>query len=202
MVYRVTTEYFEEDPKLIEEFTLAARDVWADYVWRNRNYIVSSLSSLGDMDTALNWVIQNNEDVSALIAKYYGDDNGKKVMDLLSEMSTTTSSLMVYLKKPPANFRWETDEYLKSLLGKWQEKTDQLVLLLNVLNPLQWPRDTLQNIFNDLRRLWILQITSRQSSNWTEDLTALDRTFDLIRSFASVFTGGVVQQNPERFARV
>lgn len=202
MVYRVTTEYFQEDPSLILKFQNLSRDHWNDYIWRNRNYLVSSLANLPDFDTALDWAYKNDSAIASTVSKYYGDGNGQKFFETMSAFTGVMASMMVYLKKPPANFNFNTDPYFLDLKKKWLGFAVEIAVILSALNPQHWKQPVVEKIFTGFVDLWLAQIMSRSDKNWIEDIKSTDQIYTLSREFADIFADGVIQQNPEKFSVV
>lgn len=202
MVYKVTTEYFQEDPELVQKFRHLSRDHWTDHVWRHRAYLVSSLAELPDFDTALDWSYKNDNAIAATIAKYYGDNYAQKFVEIMSRWTGTMASMLTYLKKPPANFNANTDAYFLELKKRWEDEIMSIADLLSTMNPSYWNKTVMEKIFSSLVDLWMMQIANRISKNWTQDLEALDKSFALARDIADLFADGTIQQNLDKFSKV
>ena len=200
MVYRVTTEYFKEDPKLIDTFTDLSRDKWIDYCWRIRAYIVGALAKLPDVDYSLPWVIANGRDLSDIMKTYYGDEAGQKFLDLFNENTTNIVSLISYLTKPPANFNKNTDTYYISTVQRIKDKANDLAMFMSDLNITYWPRETIRRQLEILVGDILDQIMFRFEENFVPDLERLDKFNSDIRDMSELFSTGIIQQNPGRFS--
>jgi hypothetical protein len=201
MVYKVTTtQYFQEDPAKVGNFHARSRDLWNDYVWRNRSHLVAVMNGMPEMPVTREWVMANISDFFDTINDYYGTDSAQRWRTIMEAQTTEMIQLLDYIKKPPVNFNINTDMFVQDLVTKLKNSASELFDLMSTLNPGAWNMLNIKNQLMDLVETWFSQINMRLIKNWNEDLTATDRCFDTARQLAHVFASGIVQQSPDRFA--
>ena len=201
MVYKVTTtQYFQEDPAKIGNFHARVRDLWNDYVWRNRTHLVAMMNSMPEMSAAREWVVANTSDFYDVVNDYYGADSAQRWKSIMESQTADMIELLDYLKKPPTNFNINTDAFVQEVVGKLKSEMSELFDFMATLNPGAWNILNLKNQLTDIIEAWLSQANMRLIKNWNEDLAATDKVFDIARQIAHQFATGIVEQNPDRFA--
>src|SRR5262245_19635064 len=59
------------------------RKLWTDHVTWTRLFLVSAIAGLPDLDATTARLLQNQEDIGAAVATFYGADAGARLTDLL-----------------------------------------------------------------------------------------------------------------------
>ena len=67
------------------DFRQEMRKLWEDHVTWTRLYIVSAVAELPDLEATAGRLLQNQADIGAAIATFYGDDAGSALTDLLRQ---------------------------------------------------------------------------------------------------------------------
>src|SRR3989338_4380121 len=67
------------------DLRLAMRKLWEDHIQYTRNYIISALADLEDVDAIAGRLLKNQDDIGDAIKPYYGEDAGKKLESLLKD---------------------------------------------------------------------------------------------------------------------
>lgn len=200
MVYRVITEYFQEDPAKIGNFNAQCINLWNDYVWRNRSHIVSCLSDLPDLSANRDWVRVNVEDFVSVMNEYFGKDASDRFRTIMTDLTADMIQLLDYLKKPPVNFNLTSDKFVIDMSEKVKQGFSDLYDFLASTNPGVWNSQRLKTLIDQMAEFWVSQLQMRMVKNWNEDLNAVDKTFDMAREIAIIFADGIVKQFPEKFA--
>jgi hypothetical protein len=200
MVYRVITEYFQEDPAKIGNFNAQCINLWNDYVWRNRSHVVSCLADLPDLSANRDWVKGNVTDLSSVIEEYFGKDPGTRFREVMTDLVTDMIQISDYFKRPPNNFNISTDKFVVDMFAKLRKDYTDLFDLLSNLNPGVWNSQRLKTLVDQMAEYWISQFQMRMARAWNEDMNAVDKTFDMAREIANIFADGIVKQFPEKFA--
>jgi hypothetical protein len=201
MVYKVTTtQYFQEDLAKIGNFHAQMRDLWNDYIWRNRSHLVAAMNSTPEMMAAREWVTANITDYYNVIKDYYDADSAQRFRDILESQVTDLIQLLDYIKKPPVNFNINTDTFVQEIVARLNTNATEMFEFLATVNSGAWNTINLKNQLLDLVEAWLSQIKMRMIKNWNEDLAATDKSFDVARQIAHQFATGIVEQNPDRFA--
>ncbi len=201
MVYKVTTtQYFQEDPAKIGNFHARSRDLWNDYIWRNRSHLVASMNNMPEVPATREWVMANVTDYYTVINDYYGADAAQRWRSIMESQVTDLIQLLDYVKKPPVNFNINNDTFIQDILGQLRSNANEWFDFMATLNPGTWNTINLKNQLNDLIEAWFSQVNMRLIKNWNEDLAAADKSFDVARQISHDFATGIVEQNPDRFA--
>src|SRR5690242_5145546 len=58
------------------------RKLWSDHVWWTRDYLITSIADMPDVKAATDRLLQNQSDIGAAIASYYGKEAGDKLTGL------------------------------------------------------------------------------------------------------------------------
>jgi hypothetical protein len=201
MVYKVTTtQYFQEDPAKIGNFHARARDLWNDYIWRNRSHLVAMMNSMPELPAAREWVMANTTDFFDVINDYYGTDAAQRWRSIMETQTADMIQFLDYVKKPPVNFNINTDTFVQEIIDKLKTDAAELFDFMASLNPGAWNVVNLKSQLVDIVETWLSQTKMRLIKNWNEDFAATDKAFDVARQIAHQFATGIVEQNPDRFS--
>ena len=90
---------------------------------------------------------------------------------------------------------------LEAANQKWHDNASDIAAFLNELNPKYWPKQCLDDTWDQHLSLTMDQITGRLQKNWKDDITAFDKDFAHILEFAECFAEGIIKQFSSRFYR-
>lgn len=168
----------------------AMRKLWEDHIGWTRNYIISELASLGDVEEVTKRLLQNQMDIGNAIKPYYGDAASTKLASLLKDHIIDASQVV---KAAKANNKDALDAANK----KWYQNADDIAAFLSSANR-NW-----SNILKDMLHKhldYVMgQVTSRLNKKWQDDIAFVDKNHDLMLMFADVLTEGIRQQFPDKF---
>src|SRR5580765_8416659 len=70
------------------------RKLWTDHVTWTRLFLVSAIADLPDLQATTNRLLQNQDDIGAAIATFYGADAGAQLSSLLREHILIAAALV------------------------------------------------------------------------------------------------------------
>jgi hypothetical protein len=111
------------------------RKLWEDHVTWTRQFIVSAIAGLPDVDAAAGRLLQNQADIGDAVAAYYGDDAGAQLTELLRGHILVAADLIAAAKSGDV-------AALQQQEGAWDANAVQIAEFLAAANP-AWPADTL-----------------------------------------------------------
>ncbi len=184
----------------VERLRDTNRDLWNDYVWRTRNFLLAKNSSSTELAMAETWVVQNIDDITNQFFIYYGPDASNMLRSSLLAWHTALVGVMDYLRTVPTNFDPSADRWLGEKLLTWRDRTQALTTAFTSMNPVRWNNIDVGNILDNIREFWYNQLLARRSEEWVRDLSYLDRSFDEAVKLAALITEGILEQQSSRFS--
>lgn len=184
-------------------FRMDARTAWGKWVWSLLNYSISLNGNLPGTDQVKARLNKNAAALGDYIIPYYGLTAGHLLASALMAIGDVG---VEYVEAYKAN------KDTKVIEAKWPSLIDNVVKIMNELNPGNWPVLTLTDIFVNLVRAWTEQLSARAKKDIVGDEIAIDYINKLIisglpdhgkhgfSSLADIFSSGIVAQFPQLFA--
>lgn len=167
------------------------RCLWADHVNWTRQYIISVVSDLPDVNAAAGRLLKNQEHIGAAIIPYYGEAAGARLTELLKQHIMIAVDLLAAAKGgDDARFQEED--------RKWSNNAGDIASLLSGANP-HWPKNDVFDLLATHLKLTKDEAVARLTGKWDDDITAFDDIFTEIMTVADTLTAGIVAQFPDRF---
>jgi hypothetical protein len=173
------------------EFRQDMRKLWEDHITWTRLFIVSAVAGLPDVAPTAGRLLQNQADLGAAIAPYYGDDAGAALTGLLREHILVAADLLSAAKDgDPVAFAKER--------RRWYSNAREIADFLAAANP-AWSRHELRAMMRSHLDQTLDEATARLRGDWAADIAAYDRIHDHILVMADVLAEGIIEQFPGRF---
>ena len=167
------------------------RKLWADHVWWTREYLISAISDLPDLDVVTNRLLQNQSDLGAAIAPYYGQTAGDKLTSLLKEHILIAADVVAAAKAGD-------DKKLKTADARWHLNADEIATFLSSANP-NWPQAQMQKMMYEHLNLTTAEAVARLKKDWPTDVATFEKVFAEIMMMADDLTAGIAKQFPNKF---
>jgi len=152
-------------------------------IWSHA-YIVAVLGSNADAPVALERLVQGQEHLNLLLAPLYGHEAGLKTTSLTKEYVQGLEHVMQAAKaQDSTKFQQATKQ--------WHATLDELTTHLSSKNP-AWSREKLTDLFQELLRLYGVQIEARLRSNWKEDATSFEQALIQAHIIAQELARGII----------
>jgi hypothetical protein len=167
------------------------RKLWEDHITWTRLYIVSAVAGLPDVDATAGRLLQNQADIGAAVATFYGDDAGTALTDLLREHILVAADLVAAAKAgDQAAVTKQSD--------LWYANADKIAQFLAAANP-AWPVDSLSQMMRTHLDQTLAEATARLTGDWAADIAAYDEIHLHILAMADALADGIITQFPDRF---
>lgn len=184
-------------------FRMDSRSLWTRYSLGMINYSVSSFGNMASTPAVERNLNRNAADVGTFFVPYYGITAGTKIGSLLTVILKNGVKVVETIK----NNQTEIEVY-KNI---WSRQIDELADYLNQLNPGQYPRDLLAEMFTKLTNFWVEDFIARFTNDFAADSVALDNILKVsvtgipnhvnkgYSSIADILSRGVIAQFPFSF---
>jgi len=168
------------------------RKLWEDHITWTRLYIVSAVAGLPDLDATAGRLLQNQADIGAAVATFYGDDAGAALTDLLRQHILIAADLVAAAKAgDEAGVTTQSD--------LWYANAEEIAHFLADANP-AWPFAAVSQMMRTHLDQTLAEATARLTQDWDADIAAYDDIHLHILTMADALADGIVQQFPERFS--
>jgi hypothetical protein len=183
-------------------FRMDARSAWMKWAFSLINYSIALNAGLMNTDQVKGRVHKNAMALGDFIVPYYGLSAGNLLSTSLIALNDVGMHYILALKdKKP------TDDIAK----EWEPYVADIAKLLNELNPNNWPKTLVQDMFTNLVNGWKNELDARDKGDITADELAIEYLDKLIVSgvadhrkagFTSIsdnFSRGIIAQFPTMF---
>ena len=168
------------------------RKLWEDHITWTRLYIVSAVAELPDLDATAGRLLQNQADIGAAVATFYGDDAGAALTELLRQHILIAADLVAAAKAGD-------DAAVTTQSDLWYANADEIAHFLAAANP-AWPFETLSQMMRTHLDQTLAEATARLTADWDADIAAYDEIHLHILAMADALADGIVAQFPDRFS--
>lgn len=175
------------------DLRLAMRKLWEDHIEYTRNYIISALADLEDVNAVAGRLLRNQDDIGDAIKPYYGEEAGKKLSGFLRDHIMIATEVVKAAKT--AN-----NEDLDKASKKWYANGDDIAVFLSGANP-NWAKKDLTDMLYKHLELTIGEVVSRLKKDWAADIDSYDKGHVHMLMFADMLTDGMVKQFPDKFKK-
>jgi hypothetical protein len=175
------------------ELKMAMRKLWEEHIVYTRNYIISALAGLPDVDAVAQRLLRNQDDIGNAIKPYYGDAAGKKLTALLRDHILIATEVVKAAKagdKPQ----------LAKAQDKWTANGKDIAAFLSGANP-HWQRKALEEMLQVHLDLTSGEVVARLNQDWAADIKAYDEGHAHMLMFADMLADGIARQFPDKFRK-
>ncbi len=191
------TAQMKKGPAMLSQSAVALkmdmRKLWEDHITYTRNYIISALASLEDINIVAGRLLKNQDDIGDAIKPIYGDEAGEKLATLLRDHILIATEVVKAAKMG-------NNEELSKANQKWYANGDDIAVFLSGANP-NWPKSVLQDMLHKHLEYTTQEVVSRLKKDWASDIEAYDKGHVHMLMFADALTDGVVKQFPKKFKK-
>jgi hypothetical protein len=167
------------------------RKLWIDHVTWTRLFIVSAAAGLPDKDATTQRLLQNQADIGAAVASFYGQDAGTKLTSLLRSHILIAADLVGAAKAG-------STAAVDSLNKKWRANADDISAFLHTANPSHWPAATLRTAMYTHLDQTLAEATHRLKGDYAADVKDYDAIEKHIIVMADILSDGIAAQFPEK----
>jgi prophage DNA circulation protein len=167
------------------------RKLWSDHVWWTRDYLITAIADMPDVQAATTRLLKNQEDIGTAIVPYYGKEAGEKLTALLKEHILISADVVAAAKENNNVKLKEEDEKLHA-------NADDIALFLSTANQ-NWTQDTIKDMMYEHLKLTTEEAVARLKKDWSTDIESFEKVFDEIMEMSDALTMGIIKQFPEKF---
>ncbi len=169
------------------------RKLWEDHIVYTRNYIISDLANLDDVEPVADRLMKNQDNIGNAIMPFYGDKAGEKLASLLREHIQLAVDVLNAAK---ARDKAGAENSSK----KWYANADEIADFLSKANP-HWPKETIKDMLDKHLGYTIEEATARLKKDWVADIEAYDKNHTHMLMFSDLLVDGIVKQFPRKFKK-
>lgn len=175
------------------EMKMEMRKLWEDHITWTRNYVISSVDDLEDVNFTAERLLKNQEDIGDAIKPYYGNEAGDKLTGLLKEHIMIATEVV---KAAKAN----DEDAVQVAQNKWSDNANEIAKFLAEANP-NWLEDDVADMLNKHLELTTREAVARLEKDYEADVEAYDEIHIQILEMADALSEGIVKQFPEKFGK-
>jgi hypothetical protein len=168
------------------------RKLWSDHASYTRQYIVAAIAGLPDKDAITQRLMQNQNDIGAAVARYYGSESGGKLTGLLKAHILTAGELVAAAKSGNAA---KTD----SADTKWHANADEIAEFLHGANANGWATAKVRNAMYVHCAETRAMVEHRLKKDYAGEIQDADAISQQVLTMADMLTDGIVAQFPDKF---
>ncbi len=162
------------------------RELWQEHIFWTRNFIISTVSELDDLEFVTNRLLRNPTDFANILKLYYGNEKAKKFETLFREHLTIAGSLVNHAKAGDIEAANEDRR-------NWYKNADEIVAFLASINP-YWNMKKFQTLFYHHLKMTEDEAMYRLNGRYAQDII----NFDVIQAealkMADIMSCGIIDQ--------
>jgi hypothetical protein len=143
------------------------RMLWEDHITYTRNYIISALADLPDINAVASRLLRNQDDIGDAIGSYHGAEAGKKLAALLRDHILIATEVVKAAKA-------DSKDELTAAQKKWSSNGKDIAAFLGAANP-HWPRREMEQMLQKHLDLTTGEAVGRLTKDWAADIRSYDR---------------------------
>lgn len=184
-------------------FRMDSRTLWTRYALGMINFSVSDFGNLASTDNVKNSLARNAAAIGQFFVPYYGFTTGDKITNLLNALIKNGEKIVGIIKSG------KTD--VAAYVDIWAQQSMALADYLHEINPSNYPKDLLTDMFTTLTKFWLDDFMARYTNDFAADAVALDNILKMgvtgvpdhakagYSSIADVLSRGIIAQFPLLF---
>ena len=161
------------------------RRLWTDHVVWTRQFIVSELADLPDLEAATARLLANQVDIGDAIEPFFGAAAGDALTALLEEHILIAARLVAALEAG------DTAEAADAS-ADWRANADDIATFLSEANPRAWPFEEMQAMLYEHLDLTSAEVAARLAGDWDADVAAFDEILGQALVMADMLTDGLL----------
>jgi hypothetical protein len=168
------------------------RNLWSQHMEWTYSTVNAFFHDQDALQPTMDRLLQNQRDIGAAFAVYYGADKGKQLTDLLT---SHINDAVPVLKAAQAG----DDAGVQSAIKLWHDNAKQIADLLSSLNSSSWPvadSETMWSQHIDQTAAYAVDILKKEFPGAIRDYGKAE---EHMASMADMYSKGIVSQFPNKF---
>lgn len=174
------------------ELRRAMAKLWSDHVFWTRLYIISALDNKPDLKATTNRLLQNQKDIGAAVATYYGKAAGDQLAALLKEHILIAAEVVQAAKK-------NDSKKLKAEDAKWHKNADDIAAFLDKANPENWKEKEMRDMLYKHLELTTNEVKAHLGKKWDQEIKVFDDVYNQALDMGMGLADGIIKKFPKKF---
>lgn len=171
----------------------AMHQLWAQHMEWTYATVDAFFHDQNALNPTLGRLLQNQRDIGAAIAPYYGQDAANKLTDLLLAHINDAVPVLQAAKDGNTNA-------LNTATAAWYDNAKQIADLLSSANPTNWPTSATEPILHDHITQTVAYSVDLLKGNYPQAITDYDMAEQHMAMLADTLSKGIIAQFPGKFA--
>ena len=175
-----------------QEFRDHMRKLWVDHSRLARRFMISTISDRPEQNEVDELLIQNQNEIGAAIASFYGNEAGEALAKLLAEHTRISATMFQAARNADA-------QAFEELVTRWYDNADEIAELLSNLNPENWPLRETRPMMRTYLDLTLEQAVAYWNGYSTIGTAAFEKIQDHALNIAEMLSEGIINKFRYRF---
>ena len=175
-----------------QDFREEMRTLWVDHSRLTRQFMISTISDLPQQSNAAEHLIQNQNEIGASIALFYGDEAGEELGKLLAEHTVISATMYQAARNADA-------QTFEESVTRWYNNAGEIAELLSKLNPENWPLRETRPAMRTYLDLTLEQAVAYWNGYSDIGTGAYEKVQDHALEIADMLSEGIINKFRQRF---
>ncbi|HET9907457.1 MAG TPA: hypothetical protein VFQ23_12465 [Anaerolineales bacterium] len=175
-----------------QEFRDQMRKLWVDHSSLTRQFMISTVSNLPSQGEAAEHLNQNQNEIGALFALFYGEEAGDELKKLLADHTAISTTLFQAAGKADV-------QVFEESIMLWYDNGVQIAEFLSDLNPENWPPKETRPMLRTYLDLTLEQAVAYWNGYSSISGGAYQKVQDHAVTIADVLSEGIINRFRHRF---
>jgi len=165
--------------------------LWEQHVFWTRLLLVSISEGLNDLDPTQKRLLRNPVDIANIYRRYYGEEVGKKIENLLREHLVIGADIITALKN-------QNSTLAKTLSQKWYQNADEMAAAFSSINPF-YNEEELRRMLHTHLQLTTQEVEARFRGDHASEIEIFDMVEKEALRMARYLVTGIINHVPYMF---
>lgn len=183
----------QNPPKMVrQEFRDDMRKLWVDHSHLTRRFMISTISDRPEQGDIEELLLQNQNEIGAAIASFYGNEAGEELTILLTEHTHISATMFEAAKNADA-------QAFEKLVTRWYNNANKIAELLSNLNPENWPLRETRPMMRTYLDLTLEQAVAYWNGYSNIGTDTYEKVQDHAFEIADMLSEGIINKFRHRF---
>ena len=175
-----------------QDFREDMRTLWVDHSRLTRQFMISTISDLPQQSDAAEHLIQNQNEIGASIALFYGVEAGEELAKLLAEHTVISATMYQAARNADA-------QAFEESVTRWYDNAGEIAELLSNLNPENWPLRETRPMMRTYLDLTLEQAVAYWNGYSDIGSGAYEKVQDHALEIADMLSDGIINKFGRKF---
>ncbi len=166
--------------------------LWSDHMDWTFATVDAYFNEPSELQAKLNRLLQNQKDIGAAIAPYYGQAAGDKLSDLLTTHIKLAVPVLAAAKSGDS-------AGLNKALANWQANAKDIADFLSAANPEAWPTSATEPMMKEHIDTTVAYSVDLLKGNYEQSIKDFGKAYDHMMMMSQTLSSGIVAQYPSKF---